>query len=300
MDDYSHSPFRASQHENDDVPHILLACTGSVATIKLLDMVTQLSVYNVHIRIILTQSALRFLHHRATSVPIPYASSCGSLLDAPHAVSTIQPPSLLEQVKQCSRVQAIYTDVDEWSEPWTRNAPILHIELRKWADLCVIAPLSANSLAKLAHGMADSLVLSVARAWDTTGLVDPIRSTMTSYLVQSKKHIEDLQAAQPSTQMLPRQPSADNDSEKRRHVKVVIVAPAMNTAMWTHPVTATQMEILQGPWSVQHGGWIHVLQPAVKTLACGDTGVGAMCDVADIVHTIKQYLHLGACINDLV
>lgn len=44
--------------------------------------------------------------------------------------------------------------------------PVLHIELRKWADLLVIAPLTANSLAKLANGMADNLLTCVARAWD--------------------------------------------------------------------------------------------------------------------------------------
>lgn len=43
---------------------------------------------------------------------------------------------------------------------------MLHIELRKWADLLLIAPLSANSLAKIANGMADNLLTSVVRAWD--------------------------------------------------------------------------------------------------------------------------------------
>ena len=45
---------------------------------------------------------------------------------------------------------------------------IPHIELRKWADQLVIAPLSANTLAKLAHGMCDNLLTSVVRAWDRT------------------------------------------------------------------------------------------------------------------------------------
>ena len=42
----------------------------------------------------------------------------------------------------------------------------MHIELRRWADVLVIAPLSANTLAKLAQGMADSLLACVVRAWD--------------------------------------------------------------------------------------------------------------------------------------
>ena len=47
-----------------------------------------------------------------------------------------------------------------------RGDPVLHIELRKWADICVVAPLSANTLAKLAMGMADNLLTSTLRAWD--------------------------------------------------------------------------------------------------------------------------------------
>ena len=47
-----------------------------------------------------------------------------------------------------------------------RGDPVLHIELRKWADICLVAPLSANTLAKLALGLADNLLSSTLRAWD--------------------------------------------------------------------------------------------------------------------------------------
>lgn len=43
-----------------------------------------------------------------------------------------------------------------------RGDPVLHIELRKWADLFIIAPLDANTLAKLACGICDNLLVS---AW---------------------------------------------------------------------------------------------------------------------------------------
>lgn len=42
---------------------------------------------------------------------------------------------------------------------------MLHIELTRWADCLVVSPLSANYLAKLAHGLCDDLLTSVARAW---------------------------------------------------------------------------------------------------------------------------------------
>lgn len=38
--------------------------------------------------------------------------------------------------------------------------PVLHIELRRWADLLVIAPLDANTLGKIANGICDNLLVS--------------------------------------------------------------------------------------------------------------------------------------------
>jgi hypothetical protein len=43
---------------------------------------------------------------------------------------------------------------------------VVHIELRRWADLLLIAPLSANTLAKAAGGLCDNLLTCVVRAWD--------------------------------------------------------------------------------------------------------------------------------------
>ena len=43
---------------------------------------------------------------------------------------------------------------------------MLHIELRRWADALIIAPLSANTLAKVANGLCDNLLTCVVRAWD--------------------------------------------------------------------------------------------------------------------------------------
>jgi phosphopantothenoylcysteine decarboxylase len=64
----------------------------------------------------------------------------------------------------------------------------------------------------------------------------------------------------------------------------------MNTAMWFHPLTATHLALLEGEWSVQNGGWMEVLRPMEKTLACGDTGSGAMKDWKEIVTRIEEIL----------
>jgi phosphopantothenoylcysteine decarboxylase len=46
-----------------------------------------------------------------------------------------------------------------------RGDPVLHIELRKWAHFLLIAPLSANTLAKISSGLCDNLLTLVCRAW---------------------------------------------------------------------------------------------------------------------------------------
>lgn len=61
---------------------------------------------------------------------------------------------------------AILTDADEWHLWQKRDDPVLHIELGKWADVMVIAPIDANTLAKMAGGVCDNLLLCTTRAWN--------------------------------------------------------------------------------------------------------------------------------------
>jgi phosphopantothenoylcysteine decarboxylase len=79
--------------------------------------------------------------------------------------------------------------------------------------------------------------------------------------------------------------------------KRILVAPAMNTAMWLQPVTRAQIRVLEEEWGVKEGeedggGWFEVLLPIEKTLACGDVGSGAMMDWRDIVKVVEQRLNL--------
>ena len=214
---------------SDGKVHLLLAASGSVAIVKLPLIISALARHpNLSIRIILTQNATRFLTGQSDEQP-----TVASLSALPN-------------------VDAIYQDEDEWVEPWTRGAGILHIEIRRWADLLVLAPLSANTLAKISGGFSDNLLTSVIRAWD----INPLNS-------------------------------------KRARI---IVVPAMNVSMWEHPVTAKQIRIVEEEWGV-HGkdpehGWMEVLHPQVKTLACGDVGQGGMHDWKDIVMVIQDRLRL--------
>jgi phosphopantothenoylcysteine decarboxylase len=58
----------------------------------------------------------------------------------------------------------VWTDEDEWSGSYKIGDPILHIELRRWADIVLVAPCSANTLSKIAHGLCDNLATSLLRA----------------------------------------------------------------------------------------------------------------------------------------
>ncbi|RMZ80263.1 hypothetical protein DV738_g2864, partial [Chaetothyriales sp. CBS 135597] len=186
----SHKAFAAADYDKDNKHHILLAATGSVATIKIPLIAQALAAHdNVSIRIVLTKSAEEFLQGQSA-----------------------EQPELHTLLSTVPNVEAIYHDADEWAKPWVRGDKILHIELRRWAHVMVIAPLSANSLAKMVNGISDNLIMSVVRAWDTTGLVDGRK-------------------------------------------KIIYVALAMNTAMYRHPITKKQMNILEQDWGQPPDGW---------------------------------------------
>jgi phosphopantothenoylcysteine decarboxylase len=65
-------------------------------------------------------------------------------------------------------------------------------------------------------------------------------------------------------------------------LKKVVLAPAMNTAMWNHPITKQQISVIQS-W-----GFVEIMYPISKKLACGDVGVGAMQETSEIALKIKS------------
>lgn len=130
--------------------NILLGVTGSVAAIKVTDLVNSLLTF-ANIRIVTTLSGEYFLK---------------SQMDTLRALNI-----------------DIYRDDDEWpkiSGHYEIGNPILHIELRRWADLLLVAPLDANTLAKITHGFCDNLLTNTIRAWDWSKpfVVCPAMNTM--------------------------------------------------------------------------------------------------------------------------
>lgn len=101
---------------SSNVKRILLGCTGSVATIKVPNLVQKfMEIGDVEIKIVTTERGKHFISREG----------------------------FLENVE-------IISDDDEWSAWQKRGDPVVHVELSKWADLFVIAPLDANTLGKMA------------------------------------------------------------------------------------------------------------------------------------------------------
>ncbi|KAK7753984.1 hypothetical protein SLS62_004083 [Diatrype stigma] len=214
-------------HSNKSIP----------STIKLPNIIQALSVHHdLSIRVLLTPSAARFLAGQSPEQP-----SLASLTDLPN-------------------VDGVYGDTDEWRQPWTRGNAILHIELRRWADILVIAPLSANTLAKIVGGMADGILTSVVRAWDARGELDSDvlalregqQGTGSGDGVGVPGEAEAPPLIAAAAEGLASGGSGSNVASTRRITKKkhIIVAPAMNTAMWRHPVTAKQIRVLEKEWGV--------------------------------------------------
>lgn len=193
-----------------------------------------------------------------------------------------------------------YTDADEWGDAngndtasssstvWTKlSDPVLHIELRKWADVFVIAPASANVLAKVANGLCDDLLTCVARAWPMTASVpdnsngdgddnkDQSRNNGDAVRDGIEEHPHLLQNNNGVVVFSYRNPTLKPKS------KPLLLAPAMNTAMWEHPVTKQHVNQV-----TSFGANVVVLNPVAKRLACGDVGVGAMMQVDNIVRAV--------------
>lgn len=109
---------------------ILLGVTGGIAAYKSVLLLRELQKSGAEVRCIATPSALRFIG-----------------MDTLTAL-TRQPVPV-----------EVFTDAGDVSESWTR-----HIHWGEWADLFVIAPCTANTLAKIVHGLSDNMLTSTVLA----------------------------------------------------------------------------------------------------------------------------------------
>tara|TARA_B100000579_G_scaffold120089_1_gene96659 strand:+ start:217 stop:1476 length:1260 start_codon:yes stop_codon:yes gene_type:complete len=172
---------------------ILVAVTGSIAAVKAPILVSQLIQAGAEVRCVLTESA--------------------SQLISPLSLSTL------------SRNKC-FQDKDQWYDYQTKP---LHIALAEWADLIIVAPMSATSISKFTNGSADGLVASILLA------------------TQSQ----------------------------------IVIAPAMNTAMWSNQSVKKNWNYLKNLDQVIS------LEPAEGLLACDSIGQGKMANL-DIIELATE------------
>src|SRR5579884_3652683 len=145
--------------------NILLGVTGSVAAVKTPLLYETLQHSGYAVKVVATQASLYFFDPAA-----------------------IPRPSLV-------------LDEDEWpgrsvGRRWQREDEVLHIQLRRWADMLVIAPLDANTLAKLANGLADNCLTCVWRAWEPGRpvVLAPAMNTLMWQHPATARHLRQLAA----------------------------------------------------------------------------------------------------------
>ncbi len=116
--------------------HILLGVTGSIAAYKAADLASRLTQTGAQVDVILTAAGEKFI------TALTFQSVTG---------------------------RRAYTDSDLWGN----EAHVLHVSFGKTADLLVIAPCTADTMAKLSHGMADNLLTVTALAVTCPILIAP-------------------------------------------------------------------------------------------------------------------------------
>jgi phosphopantothenoylcysteine decarboxylase len=143
---------------------ILLGVTGSVAAKLTRKIAEKLLAAGQEVQIVATEASFYFWSERDFN------------------------PEMLERVQ-------VWRDRDEWQgKKYDPDIPIAHIELRDWADVLLVAPLTANTLAKMANGLSDNLLTCVIRAWNPAKpvVVAPAMNTYMWFHPATAEHIKKL------------------------------------------------------------------------------------------------------------
>lgn len=174
--------------------NVLVGVTGCIAAYKSCELVSRLVKLGANVNVVMTQNATEFVR------PLTFETLSNN---------------------------EVSVDMFSRKKTWE----VEHVSLAKKADLIVIAPATANVIAKFALGIADDM--------------------LTTTVLASKAKL--------------------------------LVAPAMNTGMYTNPAFLANLDIIS-----KRGA--EIISPSSGRLACGDIGVGRLADVDDIVAAIVKNL----------
>ncbi|MEG0268660.1 MAG: flavoprotein, partial [Clostridia bacterium] len=160
--------------------HVVLGVTGGIAAYKACEIVSRLVKLGIAVDVIMTENATKLVS-----------------------------PLTFETLSR----RPVIVDTFQRTESWD----VKHISLAQLADVMLVAPATANVMAKLANGIADDM--------------------LTTTLLATKAPI--------------------------------LLAPAMNTGMWTAQATQHNLQVLKARG-------VQTVGPESGMLACGDTGTGRM------------------------
>lgn len=218
--------------------NVLLGVTGSVAATLTPSLYAELKRAGHQVKVVATQAALYFFDPAA--------------LDP------------LDSTQPQRNRDVVVLDEDEWpgkdaGQLYQRGDQVVHIELRRWADILVIAPLDANTLAKLALGLADNCLTCVWRAWERSRsiVLAPAMNTLMWEHPATARHLRQLAID------LYRDPGVERDQNQ--------------LVSWINHTCPR----------------LRVVPPQTKRLACDDVGMGAMGSVEQVVgcvHEVNQYV----------
>jgi phosphopantothenoylcysteine decarboxylase/phosphopantothenate--cysteine ligase len=176
---------------------IVLGITGGIAAYKAAEIASQLTQAGAKVNVIMTEEAIQFIS------PVTFRALTG---------------------------RSVVTEMFDLTSEFS----IEHVSLAKAADIVVIAPATANIIAKLAAGIADDMLCCTVLATKAP----------------------------------------------------VVIAPAMETNMYTNPVTQDNLAKLKARDFV-------IIGPATGWLASGKEGLGRLADIKDIIGSICQVLGRG-------
>jgi phosphopantothenoylcysteine decarboxylase / phosphopantothenate---cysteine ligase len=184
--------------------HIVLGLSGGIACYKAAELCRALIKEGATVQVVMTEGAEQFI------TPVTM-----------QALST----------------RTVYTS--QWDAREANNMP--HINLSREADCILIAPASADFMAKLLHGRADDLLSLMCLA-------------------------------------RPREDSVQGGAKP----VPLLIAPAMNREMWSHPATQRNMQQLASDGA-------HLLGVGSGFQACGETGDGRMLEPAELLEEVIAF-----------
>ncbi len=176
------------------MPKVVLGVTGSISAYKAAELVRLMVKRDWEVRVVMTESATKFVT-----------------------------PLTFQTLSRDKVVTDMFEPVVDWKPE--------HIDLATWADAFVVAPCTANVIAKLANGLADDTLTAAALAfWPK-----------------------------------------------------LVIAPAMNDAMFAHPATQANLATLASRGAT-------VVSPDEGELACGTSGRGRLADLETICAAIAAQM----------